>query len=414
MKVVICLPTSDNHYLNNEISYIGEYTVKDGLVIQSNHYGINLVEVPPTLPSYEEDEEVFVYNKKLFDRFYKCKSYDLETQYWLMTGLELTDVDNEKTINKFRRFYKEFQDYYRFIPYSMHIYISNNLIKQVIEYLKVEESSIFYRETVYKGLSEIEKSGLFVDMNKFNTVFAKQYYGNFVYCNYNLHTTTGRPSNNFDNVNFSALNKKDETRECFISRFNDGRLIEFDFDAYHIRLIGNILGYEFPEENLHSFFGKQYFNSQTLTEEQYKESKTMTFKFLYSTVAPEFSHIEFFKKVESFKIQLWNTYQEQGYIQSPVSKRKIARENTPDLSKAKLFNYLLQAVETEVSMIFIKEVIELLNGKSSKLVLYTYDSFLIDFTPEDGKELLQELNNLIKHAKIKIGRNYKDLNPFSL
>jgi hypothetical protein len=175
-------------------------------------------------------------------------------------------------------------------------------------------------------------------------------------------------------------------------------------------LIGDIVKHNFPEENLHTYFGKQYFRKEELSEEEYKESKMLTFKFLYSTVAPEYASIEFFRKVEEFKLNLWNLCTSQGYIESPVSKKKIFK--TTDLSKSKLFNYLLQAVETEVSMIFIKEVIRLLKGKESKLVLYTYDSFLIDFCPNDGKTLLQNLIELIKHARVKVGKNYKDLHPF--
>jgi hypothetical protein len=109
------------------------------------------------------------------------------------------------------------------------------------------------------------------------------------------------------------------------------------------------------------------------------------------------------------KDNIWESVRTTGYIESPVSKKKIYLKNYEDMSRAKLFNYLLQSVETEVSMLFIKEVIALLQEKKSKLILYTYDSFLIDFCLEDGKKLLQELTELIKHAKVKVGDNYQNL-----
>ena len=48
-----------------------------------------------------------------------------------------------------------------------------------------------------------------------------------LYSQYNLWTTTGRPSNSFGNVNFAAL--PPEKRKAIVSE-ND-YLVEFDFDA---------------------------------------------------------------------------------------------------------------------------------------------------------------------------------------
>jgi hypothetical protein len=56
-----------------------------------------------------------------------------------------------------------------------------------------------------------------------------------LYSQYNLWTTTGRPSNSFGSVNFAAL--PPEKRKGFVAE-NDS-LIEFDFDAYHLRLIAD-------------------------------------------------------------------------------------------------------------------------------------------------------------------------------
>ena len=40
-------------------------------------------------------------------------------------------------------------------------------------------------------------------------------------------------SNNFGGVNYFALNKDDGSRDRFISRFEGGKLVQFDYDAYH-------------------------------------------------------------------------------------------------------------------------------------------------------------------------------------
>ena len=56
--------------------------------------------------------------------------------------------------------------------------------------------------------------------------------GGIEYTQYNLFTSTGRPSNTFNGINYAALNKEDGSRNRFISRFENGMLVEFDFDAY--------------------------------------------------------------------------------------------------------------------------------------------------------------------------------------
>ena len=58
------------------------------------------------------------------------------------------------------------------------------------------------------------------------------------------------------------------------------------------------------------------------------------------------------------------------------------------MNPQKLFNYQIQAFETESNVEMIKLLFKELNGYDSKLILYTYDSFLIDFNPTDGKKLL--------------------------
>ena len=66
---------------------------------------------------------------------------------------------------------------------------------------------------------------------------------NFLYSRFNYEDTV-YISNKFGGVNYAALNKEDGCRESFVSRFEQGSLLEMDFDAYHPRLIADIIGYE--------------------------------------------------------------------------------------------------------------------------------------------------------------------------
>ena len=70
-------------------------------------------------------------------------------------------------------------------------------------------------------LSEIERYGVRVDGKKFIDRYpnaTKHLKGNTLYTEYNPYTVTSRPSNRFGGINFSALNKKDGTREVFVPK----------------------------------------------------------------------------------------------------------------------------------------------------------------------------------------------------
>ena len=103
-----------------------------------------------------------------------------------------------------------------------------------------------YNNEMINNLNFIETGGLYTE-------------DGYEYTQYNLLTSTGRPSNSFGGINYAALNKKDGSRKRFVSRFkNEGMLIEYDFDSYHLRLVGNKIEYELPKESVHEYFAKQY------------------------------------------------------------------------------------------------------------------------------------------------------------
>ena len=101
-----------------------------------------------------------------------------------------------------------------------------------------------------RELGRLEGAGVkvekekFIDSFGFNPAYIK---GSGVFTQYNPYTTKGRPSNRHLNINYSALNKGDGSRECFISRREGGTLLQFDYESYHIRLIEKLHGYEFPK-----------------------------------------------------------------------------------------------------------------------------------------------------------------------
>jgi hypothetical protein len=230
--------------------------------------------------------------------------------------------------------------------------------------------------------------------------------GEKIYTQYNQYTHTGRPSNSFNHVNFGALNKSDGTREMILP--SNDLLVEFDYSSYHPRILANITGYDFKGEDIHTHLGKMYFGTDKLTQEQYSEIKKINFRNLY-VESNNFTNFAFFKGVYDLTDKLWNEYRSKGWIESIISRKPI-RGIT---SKTQVLPYLLQSYETERNCIMMSQLQELLKDTQSKLVLYTYDSFLIDYSKTDGKELLEQIQSTLETegftTSVKVGKNYNNM-----
>ena len=235
----------------------------------------------------------------------------------------------------------------------------------------------------------------------------------FVYSQYNYHTTTGRPSNAHRGFNFAAMNKEDGTRAAFCSRFDTGALVEMDFDAYHVRLIARLIGYPLPAGSVHEYFGKFYFDTDQLTTDQYDQSKQITFRLLYGGIDAEFLTIPFFRQVNDLVYTLWRQWKTKGYIETPILKRPITSESVKNMTANKLFNYFLQAVETEVSVQKLRQCLAALHGFETKMILYTYDSVLFDVPAAEAKQVLPKIRQILEAGnfpvKCKVGNIYSKM-----
>ena len=278
--------------------------------------------------------------------------------------------------------------------------IKDNTYKQYITNDKQQaESYTRYNEDMLYILYGIEQAGLFTIKG-------------IEYTQYNPYTSTGRPSNRYGGVNYAALNKEDGSRDRFVSRFDQGKMLEFDFDAYHIRLMAEVVGYKFPDTSVHEYLGKQYFGKDTLTEAEYKESKALSFKILYGGIPKEMRDIEFFGKVHDFTRKLWKQFKSEKFITTYLLQRRLHADNLTEMNAPKLFNYYLQALETESNVLILKDVFKVLSGYESKLVLYTYDSFTFDYNPSDGEQFFTDIKNAMKYlVKGQIGNTYNTLKP---
>ena len=79
------------------------------------------------------------------------------------------------------------------------------------------------------------------------------------------------------------------------------------------------------------------------------------------------------------------------------------------MTRSKLFNYIVQSKETSTNIQLLELVFNLLKDKKTKLVLYTYDAFLFDYSKEDDG-LIQEIVNILDYpVSIKQGKTYHGL-----
>lgn len=228
------------------------------------------------------------------------------------------------------------------------------------------------------------------------------------YSKYNLYTSTGRPSNAFGGVNYAALNKHDGSRDKYVSRFGEnGTLVQFDYEAFHLRLLANSIGYQLPTTSVHRYLAEQYYGKTDITPEEYDASKARTFALMYGH-GEDTDKIEFFTKVRerirSFKGDRFT---------SELGRTVIV----PDPNPAKLFNYYMQLSETEFALSRVYEVLTFLRDRRSKVVLYTYDAILMDFHNEE-LDLTTQVQSILERETFPTrqyrGPNYGNLHEISV
>ena len=344
--------------------------------------------------------------KKLTHIFPNTRLIDVNYLSWKDTNLPL-DLENIR-LNAYDFFHSKYYNMKNLndiIPFSKH----KEYCDKVFDKMKESFSSVCdyeYHSDVINAFSSIEKNGVKVSNDVcdiFDMRVKKHISDGKLYSNYNLWTTTGRPSNSFGTVNFAAL--PPEKRKALVAE-ND-YLVEFDFDAYHLRLIADLVKYDFGKDSVHEHLAEHYGCS-------YEESKQRTFKLLYGGIDKETREkVPFFDKTYNYINKKWNEINRYNSVSTDIYKRKLIYDNYQDLNRNKVFNYLIQAFETESNIKKILSIQDYLLNKKTKLILYGYDSFLFDFSKQDGVEDLKHIKSLLeedKHfTKSKMGYNYGEM-----
>lgn len=249
----------------------------------------------------------------------------------------------------------------------------------------------FFNSRVSVVFNAIERNGIRIHNDTFTEYF-HAIDGEYVHTQFNLKTTTTRPSNSFGGVNYAALNKENGCRKSFIPHNN--KFIEIDISAYHPTLAARLIGYEFPTSDIHSHLALLY-------KVDYKKSKELTFKQLYGGVFEQYKNLEFFKGIEKYVGENWVKFQRDGVMECPVSGYIYEKDKLGKMNPQKLFNYLLQEAETAINVLMLWDMFKILRGCKTKLVHYCYDSFLFDF--DDGEEeILGKIRGVFEKFKLNI------------
>ena len=401
--------------LNNVcMVYLRAYNAPKGHLICFRHSETQSLDIRLFLKHFEsgaqEFRNLYVRDKKLCTYFFPSKClYDMQ----FMNPKYIQPQVTTGAHDYFYRKYPSKMDINTIIPVVKHYEKCEQIFEETKDYRGsgyLPNSFLFYNIMATNTFYWIESQGIGVDKKKLDNHFdynnaAYSLNGSKIYTQYNLNTTTKRPSNSFNGINFAALSKTDGSRKSFIPE-ND-KFLEFDIDSYHPSLIANQIEYELPKDKgFHQHMAEVYGVS-------YEKSKELTFKQLYGGVFKEYEELEFFKKTKSLINRLYGEYSRKGEVEVPISKYYLNKDVLGAMNPQKLFNYYLQNLESATNVRILWTIMkDVLKGKNTKLVLYTYDSFLFDYDNRE-KDIKPKLEKIFKTFNLKIkakhGTNYNSL-----
>lgn len=391
--------------------YLHPVSSNQGYIIPISHsdgLGMSYRSVVDLLDTFSE---IFVLDKKRFLYYFRINNL-LDIQLLqILSGKSITTLpDYSKNYQWFLSRYRNNRNVNNIVPLPILFENCEKNFYAIKNNLNIEKPDgfDFFNDTSVKVFHLIEQEGLRVIEKPFIENFKPgtpefNIQENIVYTNYNLYNITSRPTNSFNNINFSAIPHKEEFRKCIIPK-ND-IFVELDFDGYHLRLLFDQLNYKLTEEGAHKQLAKEYLGKEEITQEEYNQAKQINFQAIYGRIPEKYKHINSFQLIQKYIDSLWSEFISKGYVNSPISNRRFYN-SLDDMNPQKLMNYVMQNLETSRNIIILKNALNFLKNKKSKICLYTYDSLLVDFSKQDGKETLTELENILSE-KGKFPIHYK-------
>jgi hypothetical protein len=405
---IILWAISSDESLHPCATDISAVFIKDTVSMKTDIFGFGHPDLKYTDKSVFIDElneldiKKWVFDKKSFIQLLPVKNLlDFNLYNHIENGRIAEKYSYETNAHKFvYRTKRGYGDLNNVVPILKHKEVFESLC---YEFFSIDTETIdtgykMENEIVIDTLAEMELNGIYVNAECFSKHFdAKIQPNGLVYSQYNVYTSTGRPSNHFDGVNYAALNKENGVRKCFVSRHGeDGMMVLVDYSAFHPRIICNLVNFPMSiDEDIYKYLGELYFKRK-VTEYDMEEIKSITMRQLYGGVEKKYEHIKYLNNLKKFIDENWGYFNRNGYVLTPVFLRKITKDHLHDANPAKLFNYILQATETETALSAVQWVNKYLRDKKTKAILYTYDSVLFDFYRNDGPSVLGDIIKIMK------------------
>ena len=358
-----------------------------------------------TVKKFLSEKELYAVDAKYTKYFFNGKIHDLTFNNiskgngkFDLSGCELNIIDN------FYRDHGLTRNVNELIPISKHYEYCERVYEVVKPHINPNTS---FEQKLTEVFFKIEKEGIALDKNCFIRYHENHSSPQFsvkqgkAYTYYNLYTLTGRPSNAFNGVNYAALNKENGERMCYIPR-NDV-FMEFDFNGYHPRLLGDIVEYKFDNNtNVYEQIAK------ILGTTDIPKVKETTFQNLYGGIRYELQSKPFFRNVHIFTDSLWEELQYQGHFTTPSGKT-FRLKDIDNPNPQKVLNYYIQNFETSQNVEQLHSLFNDFRPLKSRIVLYTYDSILIDASLEETEKIQQIITKLQYPVRVKTGPNYNEL-----
>jgi hypothetical protein len=400
---VIFIPYNDNFhpYLQKEkisLVYVRDIDDHKGYILCLNHnesFSLDKQDVEEWLLNHTDN--IFVLNKKeaLYYFPHPEKLFDINF-------IEKPDLNSILGTNCHTYYYNKYFNLPNInciIPISKHYEQSENIFNIIQPIIKKYDGNDMYKfnnEKLTYVFHHIEENGIKLDKDHFFNYYSESLkhpefniHKSKIYSQYNLYTTTGRPSNAYNNINFAALNKTNGERMCY--RPDNDVLLEMDFNGYHPRLIGELVGYPLQADNIYDDLDIE---------------KTVMFENLYGGIRREHTNHPYFKHIQMFIDDMWDTYQYGKSYNTSLRKFNFGEVN----NQTKMFNYIIQGLETYTNVNILSDIIEYLQDKKTKIILYVYDSILLDYALSDGEQVILDIKNMMHYpVNIKTGKNYHDL-----
>lgn len=380
--------------------YIRINNSKHGFIIPINHdEGLN-VDKDHVYQLLSKANKLYTLDKKnLLYHFNLQGAIDLSLIYSMIKYDRLEYSRETPTINHFYNKFRDFKSINQIIPISKLYERSEKIyesVKEVIDY-QIPFGFDFYNYTATNVFFLIEQTGLGVHYEAYKELFNPRNIkyntiDNKVLTSYNLYNATSRPTNSFNSVNYAAIPKTQEHRRSF--KPTNDYYVEFDFDGYHLRLLAEQIDFRLSSESAHKQLAKLYFDKEEITDEEYVQAKQINFQAIYGKIPEEHKDLEIFKLIQKYIDYMWVEFENIGFVENTHSGKRFSKE-LKEMHPAKLMNYMMQSLETSRNVLILKEVLRYLKDKQTKIALYTYDAILFDFSKEDGKETLKDIETIM-------------------